>query len=249
MAQQNLISDDQTAYNVQQALEQYASADDAVFLQRFFKTGKGQYGEGDVFIGVRVPNTRKVCKKYRELPLNETQVLFDSEVHEHRLAAVILLAGQYKRVDVARQKDIFALYMHNVRDGKVNNWDIIDSSAPYISGPWLKDKPQDVLFDLAGSPNVWHRRVAVLSTFAYIYDGQTDTFIAIANRLLHDPHDLIQKAVGWGLREVGKRGNRSVQLAFLDDHAHEMPRTMLRYSVEHLPPDQKKHYMEAKSNL
>lgn len=245
MVQRITASEAATAQDVKKALLQYASAADAMFLQRFFKTGKGQYGEGDVFMGVRVPNTRKVCKQFRDLPLEEVQKLLDSEVHEHRLAGVILLVGQFRRGTLIQQHVVYDLYMQNVWEGRINNWDIVDSSASYISGPWLRDKPKDVLFKLAESSSVWHRRVAVLSTFTYIDRGQTDTFISLAEKLLHDPHDLMHKAVGWGLREVGKRGNRAVQLTFLDAHAHDMPRTMLRYAIEHLSPEQKQQYMGA----
>lgn len=247
MAQHITTVEITTAQDVKKALLQYASVTDAMFLQRFFKTGKGQYGEGDVFIGVRVPNTRKVCKQFRALPLDEVQKLLDSEVHEHRLAAVILLVGKFKRGATTEQEKVYDMYMRNVWGGTINNWDIVDSSAPYISGSWLMDKPNDILFELANSPNVWHRRVAVLSTFAFIDRGQTDTFIALAEKLLNDPHDLMHKAIGWGLREVGKRGNRSVQLAFLDKYAATMPRTMLRYAIEHLSPEQKQQYMEARA--
>lgn len=235
-----------TAHDVQAALAQHASPSDAVFLQRFFKTGAGQYGEGDVFIGVRVPQTRAVCKQFHDLPLGEIQKLLNSAVHEHRLAAVILLSNQYKRAAPEVQREIFDLYLRNVHSGRVNNWDIVDSSAEFIVGPYLADKPKDILFALAKNKSVWCRRVAVLASFAYIKEGEPEVTVQLAELLLHDTHDLIQKAVGWMLREIGKHGQRSVQLAFLDAHAAEMPRTMLRYAIEHLSPEQKQRYMQAK---
>lgn len=235
-----------TAEDFKKALQQYANADDALFLQRFFKTGKGQYGEGDVFIGVRVPQTRKVCKQFRDLPLEEIQKLLDSGVHEHRLAAVLILVDQFKRGTNNVQQKIYKKYIKNVYVGRVNNWDIIDSSAPYIVGPWLQDKPKDILFELAIDNSVWCRRVSVLGTFMYIKQGNPELSIQLAEILLVDKHDLIHKAVGWMLREVGKNGNSEVLLKFLDANASKMPRTMLRYSIEHLSADQKQYYMTLK---
>lgn len=232
-----------TAEDFKKAIQLYANSDDAVFLQRFFRTGKGQYGEGDVFIGVRVPQTRAVCKQFKDLSLSEIQLLLDSPVHEHRLAAVLLLVGQFTRADEAKQRQIYDMYIKNVRANRVNNWDIVDSSAPYIVGAWVSDES---LVTLAESESVWCRRVAVMTTFAYIKAGDPELSLQLSKRLLHDPHDLIQKAVGWMIREVGRRGNRAAQLAFLDAYAAEMPRTMLRYAIEHLEPVQKQRYMNAK---
>jgi 3-methyladenine DNA glycosylase AlkD len=220
---------------------------DAAFLQRFFKTGEGQYGSGDVFIGVRVPATRLVCKQFSTLPLPEIQKLLDSPVHECRLAAVILLANQYKKAKPADKEAIFRMYLKNVRRGRVNNWDIVDSSAEFIIGEQLWDRPRDLLFELAKSESVWERRVAIISSFQFIKHGDASTTLMLAERLLHDKHDLIQKAVGWMLREIGKRGGRDELLAFLDTHAAVMPRTMLRYAIEHLPAEGRTHYMNLKA--
>lgn len=228
---------------VKDALQQHASADDAMFLQKYFKTGEGQYGVGDIFIGVRVPVTRKICRQYRDLPLDQVQQLISSRVHEHRLAAVILLVDKFKRADQAGKHEIYEMYMRNVRDGYVNNWDIVDSSASYIAGAYLLGKSHSVLEKMADSNDVWQRRVAVLSTFRFIDNGDPSTSIIIADKLLHDSHDLIQKAVGWMLREIGKRVDRNLLLQYLDEHAHEMPRTMLRYSIEQLLPSQRTHYL------
>jgi len=234
------------ADDIMAALQQYASSADAVFLQRFFKTGKGEYGAGDVFIGVRVPQTRAVCKQFKDLSLPEIDRLFASPVHEHRLAAVIMLAAQYaKAAGQARQK-IYELYLKNVMAGRVNNWDLVDASAEFIVGPWLWNKPKGVLFELARSDSIWCRRVSIMAAFNYVKCGDATVTLQLAEQLLHDAEDLIQKAVGWQLREVGKRVDRQLLLNFLDKHAHDMPRTTLRYAIEHLSAAQKAQYMRLK---
>lgn len=231
---------------VKKALQQYASAEDAVFLQGFFKTGPGQYGEGDVFIGVRVPKTRAVCKQFSALPLPEVQKLLDDEVHEYRLAALIIMTLQYPKADARRQNQLFEMYVSNVRSGRINNWDLVDTSAEFIVGPYLYGRPKDLLYELAKSSDVWQRRVSVLSTFAYIKKGEPEITLELAEILLHDQHDLLQKAVGWMLREIGKRIDENLLTAFLEHHAHEMPRTMLRYAIERLSPEQRAYYMKLK---
>jgi len=236
-----------TAEDVKTALQTYANPEDAAMVQRYFKTGEGQYGAGDVFIGVRVPDTRKVCKTFKNLPLSEVELLLASEIHEHRLAAVILLANAYARADHAAQRSIYECYLAAVYDGQVNNWDLVDASAEFIIGPYLFDRPRDLLFDLAKSDAVWQRRVAVMSSFHFIKQGDASTTLRLAEVLLHDSHDLIQKAVGWMLREIGKRCDRALLLGFLEAHAAVMPRTMLRYAVEHLSPEQKADFMSRKA--
>ncbi len=238
-----------TAEDVKTALAGYAKTDDAAFLGRFFKTGEGQYGAGDIFIGIRVPDTRKVCRAFIKLPLDEVEKLLRSPVHEHRLAAVILLGDQFKKADESDKKAIYDAYLLAVDQGYVNNWDIVDTSAEFIIGEYLWDKPRGLLFELAGSPDLWKRRVAVLSSFAFIKRGDASTTLKLAGLLLHDEHDLIQKAVGWMLREIGKRCDEMLLVKFLDVHAAEMPRTMLRYSIERLSPAQKKKYMNAKKDM
>lgn len=235
-----------TAEELKTALGKHAKTEDAAFLGRFFKTGEGEYGAGDVFIGVRVPDTRKVCRDFIALPLAEVGKLLKSPVHEHRLAAVILLSDQFKKADATGQKAVFDAYLSAVYKGYVNNWDIVDSSAEFIVGEYLQDKPRGLLFELAASSDLWQRRVAVLSSFAFIKKGDASTTLKLAGLLLHDEHDLIQKAVGWMLREIGKRCDEALLLKFLDAHAAEMPRTMLRYAVERLHPAQKKNYMDAR---
>ncbi len=237
------------AVDLQNELAKYASDADAVFLQKFFKTGKGQYGEGDQFIGVRVPMTRKVCKQFKDLPLPEVQKLFDSPIHEHRLAAVILLASSYPRAGKEGQKKIYDLYLANVWKGRINNWDLVDVSAGYVIGMHEYGTDRKILFQLARSEDLWHKRVSIMSAFYFIMKGDASTTLQLAEILLHDPHDLVQKAVGWQLREVGKRINRQLLLDFLDEHAATMPRTTLRYAIERLDAATKKHYMTKKNDL
>jgi 3-methyladenine DNA glycosylase AlkD len=231
-----------TATDVMKALAEVASSDDAEFLQRFFKTGPGQYGAGDVFIGVRVPQTRAVAKQFAALPLAEIDALLDSEVHEHRLAALILLNDAFARASGSRTRDddererLAAFYLAAVRRGRVNNWDLVDASAEFVLGEYLFDRPRFLLFELAESDSLWWRRVAVLSSFAFIKHGDASTTLELAALLLTDREDLMHKAVGWMLREVGKRVDRSLLVGFLDEHAPAMPRTMLSYATEHLDP-------------
>lgn len=214
----------------------------------FFKAGKGGYSEGDHFLGATVPKTRLVCKEFKDLPLHEVQKLLDSPIHDHRLGAVIVLVEQYKKAKDDKKRDaIFNLYLKNVYKGRVNNWDIIDTSAAYIIGSHEEQTDHQLLFELAKSDNMWHRRTAILSAAWFMRAGDGATTLALAEILLHDRQDLIQKAVGWQLREVGKRVDRQLLLHFLDEHAATMPRTMLRYAIEHLPPEQRKHYLQQKS--
>lgn len=240
-----------TANEVLEALKAIAKPDDAIFLQRFFKTGKGQYGEGDVFIGARMPALRTVCKKYINLPQPEIQKLFDSDIHECRMAAAVILAYQYPKADQVTKKAIYDLYLKNVLAGRVNNWDIVDVTAENVIGRHLYEQKlsRDILFKLARSTNIWQRRVGIMSSFYFFKsgDGDYETTLELCDILLHDQHDLIQKVVGWMLREIGKRVDRKILLQFLDKHAATMPRTTLRYAIEHLPPAQKQFYMEQKN--
>ncbi len=228
-----------TAEDFEVALAKYGSDSDAVFLQRFFKTGPGEYGEGDLFIGAKVPDTRKVCREFKNLPLLEIQKLLNSPFHEHRLGAVILLVNQFK----SNQKEIYDFYLKNVYAGLVNNWDIVDSSAHQIVGGYLIDRQRDIIYELAQSEKLWEKRVAIIETFHFIKNGDSSTTIDIAEMLLHDKHDLIHKAVGWMLREVGKRVDEAILIDFLDKYANHMPRTMLRYSIEKLPEHKRQYYL------
>ena len=222
-------------------LKKYSSPQKAVILQRFFKTGKGQYGEGDKFIGVVVPDIRKVVKKYQDLALTEVLSLLHSKIHEERLCALLILVNQYEKGDSKKQKQIFDLYLKNYK--YINNWDLVDLTAPRVVGTYLIDKPKDILYRLAKSKNLWQRRVAILSTFAFIYQGDSRETIKISKILLHDQHDLIHKAVGWMLREVGKRCGQKELEFFLKKYYQQMPRTMLRYAIERLPEIRRKKYL------
>jgi 3-methyladenine DNA glycosylase AlkD len=232
-----------TANSVMSQLAAHASDADARHLQRFFKTGKGEYGEGDVFIGVRVPVTRRVVREYRELPLLEIELLLQSPVHEHRLAGALLLVEKYRRSDEPGRAAVYQLYRDALRQGYINNWDIVDVTCEYVVGEHLRGAEESELTSLAASANLWERRVAAISTFAYIKSGDGSTTLEIAELLLHDSHDLVQKAVGWMLREVGKRIDEQLLRSFLDQHAHEMPRTMLRYAIERLPEQVRRQYL------
>lgn len=234
-----------TAAEAQQALRKVARPDRVESTKRFFKAYPGGYSEGDHFLSCSVPATRLVAKDFYAMPLSEFSKLTSSKWHDDRLLALIILVRQYRKGSEAERKAVYDFYIAHLQH--VNNWDLVDGSAGYIVGDYLFERPRDVLFTLAEDENVWRRRVAIISTFDFIMKGDPSTTILIAEVLLHDSHDLIQKAVGWMLREIGKRVDRKVLLDFLDRHAHEMPRTTLRYSIEHLPPDQRAHYMALKA--
>jgi 3-methyladenine DNA glycosylase AlkD len=233
-----------TATKIIEAIAKHASDNDAIFLQRFFKTGPGQYGEGDVFIGVRVPQTRKVCKDFKNLSANELKKLLASPVHEHRLAATIIMSGQYKKADPTLKQQLFDLYLSALDQNQINNWDIVDTSCEHIVGAYAKERGDKILFDLASSDKLWHKRVAIISCFAWVRKKQVGPTIELAEILWPEKHDLLQKAVGWMLREVGKYVDESLLIDFLDRHAHEMPRTCLRYAIEKLTPQQRTYYMK-----
>ena len=208
-----------------------------IVLPRFFKTGKGEYGEGDRFIGVIVPNVRKVAKAYKDCPLDVVEMLLESEWHECRLCALLILREKYK-VD---PEGIVDFYLKHTRG--INNWDLVDLSAPYILGTYLVDKAdRQIIYDLAASPQMWERRIAVVSTLMLIRNNQFEDTVRLAEILLFSDHDLMQKAVGWMLREVGKR-DETLLRKFLDIHCQEMPRTMLRYAIEKFPPEVRREYM------
>ena len=202
----------------------------------FFKTGKGQYGEGDRFLGISVPLQRKIALRYRDLGFGDIKRLLASPIHEHRCAGLEILVAQYERGDGAEREKIFQFYLRNAR--RANNWDLVDGSAPYIVGEHLKTRPRDLLDRLAVSKLLWERRIAIVSTLALIKEGDTEDAFRIAERLLSDKHDLIHKAVGWALREAGKV-SRPALLRFLRVHFKSMPRTTLRYAIERFPPAQR----------
>ena len=224
---------------IKQDLKQLGTPERARASLWFFKTGKGEYGEGDVFLGVTVPEQRKVAKKYKDLSLNNLQILLNSKTHEHRLTALFILVGQYKRSK--DKKNIVDFYLKNTKN--VNNWDLVDSSAHYILGDYLLNKDKYILYKLAKSDNLWEKRISVISTFAFIRNNQFDDSLKISEILLHDKHDLIHKAVGWMLREIGKK-DQEVEEEFLRKHYKEMPRTMLRYAIEKFEENKRKYYLK-----
>lgn len=215
---------------------------------RFFQTGPGQYGANDEFLGVSVPQIRGVVRGHPTLPLPEVALLLASPVHEHRLAALLILVAQFGRAsaprarDEARRRELVEFYLAELRAGRVNNWDLVDSSAPALLGEYLFDRPRGLLYELAASDILWQRRVAVIATQAFIRRGDASTTLDLAARLLGDPEPLMHKAVGWMLRELGARVDRSLLLGFLDEHAGRMPRTMLSYATEHLDTEVRAHY-------
>ena len=230
------------AKDVRKELQSLADPEKAAVLQRFFKTGPGQYGEGDVFLGVIVPESRRVAKKFSQLPLGEVRELLYSGVHEERLVALLILVQKYSSAPGREKGEVVRFYLDNI--GQVNNWDLVDLSAPSILGAHLMDRDRVVLRRMASSESVWERRIAVMSTFHFIRNGEFGDALKIAEMLLQDEHDLIHKAAGWMLREVGKR-DVAVEEAFLEKHCKAMPRTMLRYAVERLPERKRRRYMKS----
>lgn len=219
-----------------------ALADPQVAAQRasFFQTGPGQYAEGDRFIGVTVPVLRRVHRDHRGLPLEALHDLLASAIHEHRLLATVDYAWSYPRADAARRAELYAHYLAHTH--RINNWDLVDTSAEHVVGAHLDIVGTDILDQLAGSALLWERRIAMLSTFHRIKRGEAEDALRIAERLLRDPEPLIHKAVGWMLREVGKRVDEALLLAFLDRHAQEMPTVMRSYAVERLDPQVRARY-------
>ena len=235
-----------TARELEDALAAVANPEQARELQRFFKTGKGQYGAGDTFIGVRVPEVRRIAKQFALLSPADLNDLLDSPVHEHRFAALGVMVGQFQQAskagDEGERERLVEFYLSAMRRGRINNWDLVDSSAEFILGEYLYDKPRDQLARLAKSGIVWQRRIAILSTFAFIKHGDASTTLEVAEVLLDDKHDLIQKAVGWMLREVGKRVDRELLVGFLTTHAKTMSRVTLSYATEHFENSERVYY-------
>lgn len=225
-------------------LKSFSKKERASDLSRFFKTAPGEYGEGDVFLGVSVPQTRSVAKNHKALELREVEKLFNSPFHEARLCAAIILNLQFNVAKTKQERKlIFDFYLKQVRAGRLNNWDIVDVSAPRI-GVYLTEveDPMPILIKLSKSKSLWQRRVSIMLTFALVRDGDLQPTITISKALLQDDHDLIHKAVGWMLRELGKRDVMLLR-KFLRDHSNQMPRTMLRYSIEKLPERERKKWL------
>jgi len=228
---------------LQQRLETLADPDKAAHALRFFKCGPGEYGEGDRFLGIRVPELRKLARDFRDLDQEAVLELLHSPLHEKRLLALLLLVERYRRSDPAGRMQIYRFYLDNTR--YINNWDLVDSSAEHIVGAHLWERPRDPLLRLADSPLLWERRIAVIASFHFVKKGDFDTTLELAELLLDDPHDLIHKAVGWMLREVGKRDFEQ-EAVFLRRHYRSMPRTMLRYAIERFPERLRQDFLQGR---
>ncbi len=225
---------------VQKQLRNLANADVAEHSLRFFKTGKGEYGEGDKFLGVRVPAIRAIAKEYRDLPIADILHVLTSPYHEERLLALILLVNRFEKSDQEDRRSIYNHYLENT--GYINGWDLVDSSAHQIVGGYLFDRNRRKLLSLAKSRSLWERRIAIISTYHFIRNNQYEDTLKISRKLLHDDQDLIHKAVGWMLREVGNR-DRKAEEGFLLEHYKEMPRTMLRYAIEKFDQEYRQLYL------
>jgi 3-methyladenine DNA glycosylase AlkD len=232
-----------TAREIHRHIHKLADPDKAKILQGFFKTGPGEYGEGDRFLGIVVPVIRKLVKQYQDTPIGEVMKLLKSAIHEERLLALLMLVQRYEKGDDGLKKNIYGLYLKNTRF--INKWDLVDLSAPNIVGPYLVDKSRKPLYALAKSRDLWKRRIAILSAFTFIKRNDFSDALRIAGMLLADEHDLIHKAVGWMLREVGKR-DLSTEEGFLQRHYRSMPRTMLRYAIERFPESKRQKYLNGK---
>lgn len=227
---------------IQQDLQKLANPRQAELLQKFFQTGKGEYGEGDVFLGLKVPDQRKVAKKYTSLSIAEVEQLLHSKIHEHRLTALIIWTYQFEKADKETREKIYHAYLRNTK--WVNNWDLVDVTTPRIVGMHLLHRPKDrkILCQLAKSNDLWERRISILATSAFIQERQFADTLQIAEILLQDRHDLIHKAVGWMLREIGKKDQKAEE-EFLKRHYQYMPRTMLRYAIEKFDGEKRKFYL------
>jgi len=221
-------------------LQRLADPTIAEHSQRFFKTGPGQYGEGDVFLGIRVPVLRKLVKQYRHLDFADAAILLNSPHHEQRLFALLVLVRLYERADEPARDEIFSHYLGNIN--LINNWDLVDTTAPHIVGRHLHNRDRSILHELALSSSLWERRVAIISTFYFIRQGDFADTLAIATTLLQDGEDLIHKAVGWMLREIGKREGSTLD-KHLCRYYRQMPRTMLRYAIERLAEPRRQAFL------
>jgi 3-methyladenine DNA glycosylase AlkD len=228
------------ASKIRQRLKGLADKNTAAVLQRFFKTGSGEYGEGDLFIGIKVPPLRELAAEFEGEPLQTISILLKSKIHEERVLALMILVRRFARESDQERRQIYDFYLAHVRF--VNNWDLVDGSAPYIVGAFLWSRNRKPLYVLAKSASLWERRIAILSTLHFIRQNDFDDALRISELLLGDDHDLIHKAVGWMLREVGKR-DRRIGEAFLKTHYRKMPRTMLRYAIERLPESRRRKYL------
>ncbi|MBT4165462.1 DNA alkylation repair protein [archaeon] len=222
-------------------LKQKANPEKAQQLQRFFKTKPGQYGEGDIFLGITVPEQRKLVKQFNNLEPKDVQQLLNSKIHEKRLIALLILIQHYNQADNEKKQKIVNFYLNNTNN--INNWDLVDLSAPNILGDYLNDKPKDILYKLAKSENLWEKRIAIISTLTFIRNNQFQDTLKISKILLNDTHDLIHKAVGWMLRELGKRDQQLLE-KFLKQNYSKLPRTTLRYAIERFEENKRKKFLK-----
>ena len=232
------------AENVKNQLLKLGDPVRAVHSLRFFKTGKGQYGEGDKFIGCTVPQTRSVAAMYTNLTLNDVSKLLNDEIHECRLCALVILTNKYNKANELERYEILNFYLANTK--RINNWDLVDISAHKIVGDWFKNREdRSLLQELANSKLLWDQRIAIVTTYTFIRNNDFNETLMLSEKFLTHKHDLMHKACGWMLREVGKRDEATLTY-FLDKHAHHMPRTMLRYTIEKFPEELRKHYLNIK---
>jgi len=222
-------------------LEDLANSEIAEHSQRFFKTGKGEYGYGDKFLGIRVPILRKTAKSFKETSEAEIKKLLKSEYHEIRLLSLLILVGQFSRANEDEKERIYNLYLKHTK--YINNWDLVDSSAHYIVGIWLTNRNRSILYELANAKSLWERRISIMSTFYFIKNGEFSDTLKLSKILINDSEDLIHKAVGWMLREIGNR-DQEVEEKFLKQHYKQMPRTMLRYSIEKFSKERRQEYLK-----
>ena len=230
--------------SLEKELKIKANLEKAKILQRFFKTGPGEYGEGDVFLGIVVPEIRKLVKKYSNLKIKEIIKLLHSKIHEERLTALLIMVNKFQ-VEEDKEK-IYNLYLKNTK--YINNWDLVDLSAGKIIGDYLLNKPKSILYKLAKSKSIWERRISIIATFNFIKNNKFTETLKISKILLNDEHDLIHKAVGWMLREIGKK-DLKIEESFLRKYCKKMPRTMLRYAIEKFPEKKRKQYLLIYSSL
>lgn len=230
-----------TALELQKYLRAKANPEHAMNLQRFFKTGPGDYGEGDIFLGIKIPNLRQAIKKFKDISFDDILIVLSSKYHEERMLALFLLVEKYKKANDKDKKTIVNIYLKNTK--YINNWDLVDLSAHHILGAYLFDKEKDILFKFAKSNNLWKKRIAIITTFYFLRRGEFGPTFQIAEILMNDKHDLIHKGVGWMLREVGNR-DIGAEEEFLLCFYKQMPRTMLRYAIEKFPEEKRQAYLK-----
>ncbi len=229
------------AQDIQRRLKRFGNPEHAAISQRFFKTGPGEYGEGDIFIGIRVPVLRRLVKEFKDLPASEVASLLRTPIHDERLLAILLFVRIFKNGDDDVKKDIYDLYLKSTEF--INNWDLVDASAEHIVGAFLMEKNKRPLYRLAQSKELWERRISIMATFHFVKHHEFSETIKICSMLLSDRHDLIHKATGWMLREIGKR-DLKIEEKYLKAHYKKMPRTMLRYAIEKFPEEKRQRYLK-----